>query len=216
MQKPAGIRTCREEDRAVAQTQKGIALVVGAGSGLSASLARALHNEGYQIALAARTVGKLEELCDELNANGYQCDASVHGDVAVLFKDIDDLPAELDVVVYNPSYRARGPLIELDPAEVEKTLAISAFGGFLVGQEAARRMLKRGAGAILFTGALRWASSRSAVLPRAWPGSSLRRASTSPISSSTAAFAATGARAIPIIPMRSSIRTRSRNRMWRF
>jgi NAD(P)-dependent dehydrogenase (short-subunit alcohol dehydrogenase family) len=137
----------------VAETQKGIALIVGAGSGLSASLARALHDEGYQIALAARTVGKLEELCEELNANGYQCDASNHGDVAVLFKDVDDLPAELDVVVYNPSYRTRGPLIELDPAEVEKTLAISAFGGFLVGQEAARRMLKRGAGAILFTGA---------------------------------------------------------------
>jgi len=137
----------------MAETKKGIALIVGAGTGLSASLARALHGGGYEIALAARGMEKIEELCESLNANGYQCDASKHSDVAALFRDIDGLPDELEVVVYNPSYRTRGPLVDLDPAEVEKTLAISAFGGFLVGQEAARRMLKRGGGAILFTGA---------------------------------------------------------------
>jgi NAD(P)-dependent dehydrogenase (short-subunit alcohol dehydrogenase family) len=57
------------------------------------------------------------------------------------------------VVVYNASYRTRGPLTGLDPAEVEKSIAVSAFGGFLVAQAAARRMLKDGRGAILFTGA---------------------------------------------------------------
>jgi NAD(P)-dependent dehydrogenase (short-subunit alcohol dehydrogenase family) len=137
----------------MADIQKGLALIVGAGSGLSASLARAFHGEGYSVVLAARTVEKLEDLCEELGATGYQCDASKHSDVAALFKDVDGLPDDLDVVVFNPSYRTRGPLIDLDPAEVEKTLAVSAFGGFLVGQEAARRMLRRGSGAILFTGA---------------------------------------------------------------
>jgi NAD(P)-dependent dehydrogenase (short-subunit alcohol dehydrogenase family) len=137
----------------VAETPKGVALVVGAGSGLSASLARALRREGYSIALAARSTDKLDGLCQELGATAFRCDASKRGDVAALFKNVDGLSAELDVVVFNPSYRTRGPLIEIDPAEVEKTLAISAFGGFLVGQEAARRMLGRGSGAILFTGA---------------------------------------------------------------
>jgi len=56
-------------------------------------------------------------------------------------------------VLYNPSYRARGPLVELDPADVEKALMVSAYGGFLVAQQAARRMLRQGRGAILFTGA---------------------------------------------------------------
>src|SRR5262249_58932032 len=58
-----------------------------------------------------------------------------------------------DVVVYNPSYRTRGPLIELDPVEVEKALMVTCYGGFLVGQAAARLMLERGHGSILFTGA---------------------------------------------------------------
>jgi NAD(P)-dependent dehydrogenase (short-subunit alcohol dehydrogenase family) len=137
----------------MAETGKGLALIVGAGSGLSASLARALHGEGYAIALAARSVDKLDGLCRELGATAFRCDASKPQEVVALFKDVDGLPGDLDVVVFNASYRTRGPLIELDPAEVEKTLAISAFGGFLVGQEAARRMLARGGGAILLTGA---------------------------------------------------------------
>lgn len=57
------------------------------------------------------------------------------------------------MVHYNASYRARGPIVDLDPAEVQKALMISAFGGFLVAQQAARRMLRQGRGAILLTGA---------------------------------------------------------------
>jgi len=148
-----GLEGRNDKELTMADMEKGVALIVGAGTGLSASLARAFHREGYAIALASRTVAKLEPLCEELGATGYQCDASNRGDVAALFHDVESLPPELDVVVYNPSYRARGPLIELDPGEVEKTLAVTAFGGFLVAQEAAKRMLKRGSGAILFTGA---------------------------------------------------------------
>jgi len=57
------------------------------------------------------------------------------------------------VVVYNPSARVRGPLVELDPEAVEAALKLTAFGGFLVGQAAARAMLPAGKGTILFTGA---------------------------------------------------------------
>ncbi len=60
---------------------------------------------------------------------------------------------EPDVVIYNASARARGPLIDLVPEEVARAIAVSAFGGFLVAQQAARLMVRAGQGAILFTGA---------------------------------------------------------------
>ena len=128
------------------------ALIVGAGSGLSASLARAFAKAGMSVALAARATDKLAKLAQETGAKTYTCDASQRADVDKLFAALDEAGAP-DVVVYNASYRTRGPLIDLDPAEVEKAIAISAFGGFLVAQAAVRRMLPRGHGAILFTGA---------------------------------------------------------------
>jgi len=128
------------------------ALIVGAGSGLSASLARLFAKQGMKIALAARTVDKLAALAKETNAKTYTCDASQPPEVDRLFAALDAAGAP-DVVVYNASYRTRGPLAELDAAEVQKALLISAYGGFLVGQAAARRMLPNNHGAILFTGA---------------------------------------------------------------
>src|SRR6266481_398413 len=94
-----------------------IALIVGAGAGLSASLARLFAREGIRVALAARQIG---------------------------------IP---DVVVYNASGRARGPFVDLVPADVAQAMVVSAFGGFLVAQQAAIRMLPNKHGAILFTGA---------------------------------------------------------------
>jgi NAD(P)-dependent dehydrogenase (short-subunit alcohol dehydrogenase family) len=129
------------------------ALIVGAGSGLSASLARALTREGIAVALAARTPGDLDGLVKETGARAFACDASKHPEVEKLFADVERAHGAPDIVIYNASARARGPLVELDPAEVERALAVSAFGGFLVGQQAARRMLAKGRGAILFTGA---------------------------------------------------------------
>ena len=131
----------------------GNALVVGAGDGISASFARALARDGFKVGLVARRTDKLAALCDEVGAAAFACDAADPGHVARLFDEVDDQLGPLDVVHYNPSYRARGPLIELDPAEVQKSLTVSAFGGFLVAQQAARRMLSEGGGAILFTGA---------------------------------------------------------------
>jgi short-subunit dehydrogenase len=129
------------------------ALIVGAGAGLSASVARAFAQAGMQVALAARATDKLTALAQEIGAKTYACDASDRAQVDKLFAALDGAGATPDVVVYNASYRTRGPLIDLDPGEVEKSIRISAFGGFLVAQAAVRRMLPRGYGAILFTGA---------------------------------------------------------------
>ena len=129
------------------------ALIVGAGSGLSASLARTLVRSGLNVALAARSADKLATLAKEINAKNYACDATRRTDVDRLFSDLDAAAATPDVVIYNASYRTRGPLIDLDPSEVERSVQVSAFAGFLVAQAAAKRMLLRKHGAILFTGA---------------------------------------------------------------
>ena len=125
------------------------ALIIGVGDGLSASLARLLSREGYKVALAARDPGKLTALAAATKATTHRCDASNPAEVEALFKAVGDL----DVMVYNPSYRTRGPLVELDPAEVRRSLEITAFGAFLAGQQAARGMVKRRKGVIIFTGA---------------------------------------------------------------
>jgi NAD(P)-dependent dehydrogenase (short-subunit alcohol dehydrogenase family) len=129
------------------------ALIVGAGAGLSASLARVFAKEGMRIALASRTTGDLEEIRKEIGAAVFACDATVPEQVKKLFSNAADQFGAPDVVIYNASYRTRGALIDLDAAEVEKSIKVSAFGGFLVAQEAARRMLARKEGAIFFTGA---------------------------------------------------------------
>lgn len=131
----------------------GCALIVGAGAGLSASLARLFAKEGMTVALAARSADKLSELAEATGAKTFNCDAAKRHEVEKLFDDLDAARLTPNVVVYNPSYRVRGPLIALDPAEVEKSLAITAFGAFLVAQCATRRMLPKGEGAIVFTGA---------------------------------------------------------------
>jgi NAD(P)-dependent dehydrogenase (short-subunit alcohol dehydrogenase family) len=127
------------------------ALIVGAGPGFSASLARRLAAEGYRVALAARNTGKLRGLAAETGATLHACDSSDPTAVAALFETPEAEAAE--VVLYNPSYRVRGPITELDPAEVRRTLEVTAFGAFLVAQAAARRMIPRGRGTILLTGA---------------------------------------------------------------
>lgn len=129
------------------------ALIVGVGSGVSASLARVFNKAGIKVALAARRAANLAGLAKETGARVFACDATDRSQVAKLFAELDESSGAPDVVVYNASYRTRGPFVDLDPAEVEKSIGVSAFGGFLVAQEAVKRMLPRGHGAILFTGA---------------------------------------------------------------
>ena len=129
------------------------ALIVGAGRGLSASLARLLAGRGLRVALAARDAEKLAPLCAETGAKAFACDAVEPDQVARLFTAVEAATGTPDVVVYNASARARGPAAELVPVEVERAIMVSAFGGFLVAREAARRMVPKAHGAILFTGA---------------------------------------------------------------
>jgi NAD(P)-dependent dehydrogenase (short-subunit alcohol dehydrogenase family) len=130
-----------------------IALIVGAGAGLSASLARLFSREGMRVVIAARNIEKLAALCQETGAQSFACDAVNPAQVARLFEEVEIDTGVPDVVVYNASGRLRGSLVELVPEEVEHALGVSAFGGFLVAQQAARRMLRKGNGAILLTGA---------------------------------------------------------------
>ena len=129
------------------------ALIVGAGAGISASLARLLAADGVAVGLAARNVDKLAALAAETRAETFAVDAADPASVDELFTDADSRLGEPDAVIYNASGRVRGPIADLDPAEVQKALMISAFGGFLCVQQAVRRMMPHGRGAILLTGA---------------------------------------------------------------
>jgi NAD(P)-dependent dehydrogenase (short-subunit alcohol dehydrogenase family) len=128
-------------------------LIVGAGSGLSASLARQCHAAGMQVALAARDGEKARAVAQDTGASLHRCDASSIEDVAALFAALDAGTGTPDLVVYNPSARLRGPVTELDPEATRAAIEVTCFGAFLVAQQAARRMLSRGSGSILFTGA---------------------------------------------------------------
>lgn len=129
------------------------ALIVGAGSGISASLTRLLTANGMRVGIAARNIDKLAELAAETKATAFQTDASDPAAVAKLFVDADKQIGEPDVVVYNASARAPGPIADVDPEALRKAVEITAFGAFLVTQQAAKRMTPHGRGAILLTGA---------------------------------------------------------------
>lgn len=142
-----------------ASTQKGLAManqtavIVGAGSGLSAAVARDLAARGYDLVLAARDTDKLAGLAVETSARCVAVDGS---DPDQMSRAFHNLPSPLKVALYNPSARVRGPVTELDPETVKKAIEVTAYGSFLMGQQAARLMLKNdGAhkGTILFTGA---------------------------------------------------------------
>ncbi|MFM0046808.1 SDR family NAD(P)-dependent oxidoreductase [Paraburkholderia sediminicola] len=129
------------------------ALIVGAGMGLSASLARLFAAEGMQVALAARDTSKLTDLVDETGALALNCDASRPDDVKALFNRVENAFGAPDLVVYNASGRYRAAVEDIDAEKLEDALKVTAVGGFLVAQAAAVRMLARGSGTILLTGA---------------------------------------------------------------
>jgi len=128
-------------------------LIVGAGSGLSASLARLFTQEGMTVALASRDTAKLNTLCDDTGARAFGCDATSETDVEDLFQTLDDNNLTPDVVVYNAGARVKGPIAELEPEAVKQVILTNAFGAFLVARQASKRMLQAGSGALLFTGA---------------------------------------------------------------
>ncbi len=129
------------------------ALIVGAGEGLSASLTRLLRQEGLAVTIAARDTAKLAPLCSETGAHAVGCDAQDEAQVRQMFEAIERERGAPDVVIYNASARTRGPFVDLVPAEVQRTLQVTAYGAFLVAQQATARMLTKRHGAIFFTGA---------------------------------------------------------------
>ena len=128
-------------------------LIVGAGAGLSASLARLCFSIGMKVILAARDISKLENLKKEVKGETYKCDSSNIESVKNLFKETDKKIGTPNLVIYNPSARLKGSIIELDPQKTQEAINVTCFGAFLVAQEASKRMLKRKSGSIFFTGA---------------------------------------------------------------
>jgi len=146
-------RRHRMMERMMASPNYTSALIVGAGQGLSASLTRLLSKEGLAVAIAARDTAKLAPLCAETGARAFACDAQDQVQVQQLFAALDREGGVPDVVIYNASARTRGPFVQLVAGDVQRALQVTAFGAFLVAQQAAARMLPKRHGAILFTGA---------------------------------------------------------------
>ena len=132
-------------------TQKAV-LIVGAGSGLSASLARAFNSKGMKIVLAARNIDKLDSLKKEIDALVFKCDSNDNKSVQNLFLQTDSIIGTPEIVIYNPSLRIVKPFIEYDPDEMLQSIKVNSYGAFLVAHESVKRMLKIGKGNIFFTG----------------------------------------------------------------
>lgn len=128
-------------------------IIVGAGSGLSASLARLCASKNMNVVLAARNIDKLQNLKKEINAQTYKCDSSSIESVSNFFKETDKKIGTPNLVIYNPSLRLKGGITELDPKQTQDAINVTCFGAFLVAQESSKRMLKRKSGSIFFTGA---------------------------------------------------------------
>jgi len=105
------------------------------------------------VVLASRNIDKLKELKKETNAITYQCDVSSIESVSKLFKETDKTIGIPNLVIYNPSVRLRGSIVELDPQKTQEAINVTCIGAFLVAQETTKRMLKRKSGSIFFTGA---------------------------------------------------------------
>jgi NAD(P)-dependent dehydrogenase (short-subunit alcohol dehydrogenase family) len=129
------------------------ALVIGAGTGISASVTRLLRAADIPVVVAARNIDKLAPLVKQTGAIALPVDATDAAQVEQLFAETEARIGAPEIVVYNASGRVRGPIADLDPAEVEHAVAVSALGAFYAVQQAARRMLPAGKGAILLTGA---------------------------------------------------------------
>jgi NAD(P)-dependent dehydrogenase (short-subunit alcohol dehydrogenase family) len=136
-----------------ASTPARVAFIVGAGPGISGAFARALRRDGYAVALAARDLRRLRPLADAIGACPLAADAQSIEGLRAAFAEVDRMLGPPEVVLYNPSARVRGDLLSVDAQAVSDAVRTTAIGAFVVAQEAARRMLPRGRGAIFFTGA---------------------------------------------------------------
>jgi NAD(P)-dependent dehydrogenase (short-subunit alcohol dehydrogenase family) len=131
------------------------AVVVGVGPGLGAALVRAFANDGYTVVAAARSASSLHDLDDANEAArvvAIACDATLQVDVDRVSSKAEAL-GPTEVAIFNAGAFVRSSILETDAAEFERCWRVGCLAGFLVGQAAARRMVARTAGTILFTGA---------------------------------------------------------------
>lgn len=141
------------------RNREGTAVVVGVGAsrGTGAAAARRFAREGLHVFLAGRTPERLEAVAKEIEAAGGRASAlatdTTRGEDVVRLLDRAQAAGPLVLVLYNAGNNRLRPLLDMSDAFFEDTWRLCCFGGFLVGREAARRMLPQGSGTILFTGA---------------------------------------------------------------
>jgi len=139
-------------------SQKRSVLVVGAGDATGGAIARRFAREGYVAVVTRRQAAALDPLIAQIRAAGgeavgFGSDARDEDQVASLFATIEADIAPLEAVIFNVGANVRFPVVETTARVYRKVWEMAAFAGFLAGREAARAMLPRGAGTIIFTGA---------------------------------------------------------------
>ncbi|CAG9164752.1 SDR family oxidoreductase [Cupriavidus pinatubonensis] len=140
------------------QSQPKVALVIGAGDSTGGAIARRFAREGYIACVTRRDADKLQPLVDSIRAEGgqafgYGSDARKEDAVATLFEQIESEHGPVEVLVFNIGANVPSSILEETPRKYFKIWEMACFSGFLNAQAAARRMVARGRGTILFTGA---------------------------------------------------------------
>ncbi|MDP3748698.1 MAG: SDR family NAD(P)-dependent oxidoreductase [Phenylobacterium sp.] len=138
----------------------GVCLVVGAGDGVGGAIAKAFAAEGFEVCITrrARNLDQLEALAQSLRdaggkARAFGVDARSEDEMVALFAEIERDVGPLEVVVFNIGANVRFELTETTARVFHKVWEMACFSGFLTGREAAKVMIPRGRGTILFTGA---------------------------------------------------------------
>jgi NAD(P)-dependent dehydrogenase (short-subunit alcohol dehydrogenase family) len=137
---------------------RGVAVLVGAGDAIGAAVARRFAQGGYTVCICRRDATKSQGLVGELRAAGhdihaFSIDARQEADVERLFADVESNIGPIEVCLFNAGSNVNKPLVETTEKLFFKAWELACYAGFLVGREAARVMLPRGRGTILFTGA---------------------------------------------------------------
>ena len=130
-----------------------VALIVGAGPGISFSFAKELIHAGYTVILASRDMAKLKPLAHSIGAQALKVDVNSIEEIQKLFYFVENAWGGPEVVLYNPSARVKGDILTLNPDTVAQALHATAIGALTTAQEAAKRMIPKNHGAIFFTGA---------------------------------------------------------------
>jgi len=136
----------------------GVAMVIGAGDATGGAIARRFAREGYTACVVRRKAESLKSLVSEIEAEGgkaraFGCDARREEQVVALVEEIERDLGPIEVFIFNIGANVRSTIVEETARKYFKIWEMAAFAGFLSAREVARRMLARGRGTMLFTGA---------------------------------------------------------------